>query len=74
MATTDCKLEDVDINEKLLGSLPSVWYVSAQLIKKTSNLSELSLDGLIAILQSDEIDMIKSSILKYEKKVSGGCA
>ncbi|KAI3827957.1 hypothetical protein L1987_02046 [Smallanthus sonchifolius] len=52
--------------------------MSAQLIKKISNLSELSLDRLIALLQygilKDEMDMIKSGILKYETKTSGGCA
>ena len=67
-------IENCDINEKLLGSLPRAWYHSAQLIKRTSKVDKMSLDELICTLRAEEIDLIKSGILKEDNKTSTGVA
>ena len=65
--------KESDICKKLLGSLPYKWHVQVMIIKRTGGVGSMSLEELIGVLQSYEIDM-QTENKEEQPKSNYGCA
>ena len=64
--TTDLVVTDLELNNKLLSSMPKEWYTACKFILTKPNYKELKLDDVVCFLQASEIEMIDNEMIKDE--------
>ncbi|KAI3776566.1 hypothetical protein L1987_46352 [Smallanthus sonchifolius] len=69
------KFEEYDLGKKLLDSLPDCWSIPCMLIKNTTpDLKKKSLDDIICLLESYELDVKKRELNNPDKPNGSGSA
>ena len=64
--TTNLAVTDLELNNKLLSSMPKEWYTACKFILTKPNYKELKLDDVVCFLQASEIEMIDNEMIREE--------